>query len=58
MSEKPKLFDPACLDLAQSFLNDSTCPDYQRGEHATALAQEIQDVIESYINHEESTGWR
>jgi hypothetical protein len=47
-------FDSGCYELAASFLLDSTCPKGDEfHEHASELAQAIQDTIEYHIKHKE-----
>lgn len=47
------MFDPQCLELAWLFI--STQPEQRRTKaHAEALAQVIQDAIESHLNDLES----
>jgi hypothetical protein len=40
-------YDSKCYELAETFLLDANC---MTKERAGELAQEIQDVIESYLN--------
>jgi hypothetical protein len=45
-----KSFDSGCYELAASFLLDSTCPKGDEfKEHASELAQVIQDAIEDHL---------
>jgi hypothetical protein len=45
-------FDQRCFDLAVVFLTDEKVPQDKLQRHAAALAQEIQDAVESYIEFE------
>lgn len=40
-------YDTSCYELAETFLTDAH---FMTKERAGELAQEIQDVIESYLN--------
>jgi hypothetical protein len=43
-------FDEKCYELADSFLTDEDCRNLQ---HRRALAQEIQDTIQQYLDTHE-----
>lgn len=47
---RKKLFDPHCRDLAEYFLTDTSL---ETTDDLDALAGEIQQVIEDYINARE-----
>jgi hypothetical protein len=50
MNTKPATYDPACYDLASSFLEDSQVNSEKRCDE---LARLIQQTIEDYIAYEE-----
>ncbi len=45
------MYDPKCLDLATTFLEDH--PKLNTEKNRDALAQEIQRAIEDWISYEE-----
>lgn len=45
-----EMYDPRCSDLAKVFLADATL---ETPEHVHLLAIEIQDAIETYLDHAE-----